>query len=68
MAQRQQGKVVRLVADRGFGFIRATEGTELFFHRSACDDWPAYREGAAVTFVPGQGAKGPRAEDVALVE
>ena len=30
------GKVIRIVGDKGFGFIRATEGeAEYFFHRTA---------------------------------
>jgi cold shock CspA family protein len=28
------GIVVRLMADKGFGFIRGDDGTEYFFHRS----------------------------------
>lgn len=37
MYQRQSGYVARLVSDRGFGFIRAVDGADVFFHRSACD-------------------------------
>jgi cold shock CspA family protein len=28
-----KGTIRRLTADRGFGFIRTAEGTDLFFHR-----------------------------------
>jgi len=29
------GTIKKLVSDRGFGFIQQTDGTDLFFHRSA---------------------------------
>jgi cold shock protein len=29
------GVVARLIRDRGFGFIRAQDGSEIFFHASA---------------------------------
>jgi len=29
-----KGTIRRLIADRGFGFIRPEEGEDLFFHRS----------------------------------
>ncbi len=28
------GQIVRLVRDRGFGFIRAQDGQDVFFHRT----------------------------------
>jgi cold shock protein len=28
------GPIVRLVRDRGFGFVRAEDGAEIFFHHS----------------------------------
>jgi CspA family cold shock protein len=30
-----QGTVVRMIRDRGFGFVRCEDGTEVFFHHSA---------------------------------
>jgi CspA family cold shock protein len=62
------GKVKRLVSDKGFGFILAEDGNEYFFHQSACTGmrFDDLREGQAVTFNKGQGPKGPRAEDVKL--
>ena len=61
------GTIKRLVSDKGFGFVAATDGTEYFFHQSAClDGFDRLREGQAVTFNTGQGPKGPRAEDVRL--
>jgi len=60
------GTIKRLVRDKGFGFVAAQDGTEYFFHQSACVGTPfdSLREGQAVTFDAGQGPKGPRAENV----
>jgi CspA family cold shock protein len=57
---------IKRITDKGFGFIVAPDGTEYFFHQSACvgtrfDD---LREGQRVSFTVGQGPKGPRAEGV----
>ena len=30
------GTVKRLVSDKGFGFVAAEDGSEYFFHQSAC--------------------------------
>jgi CspA family cold shock protein len=56
------GTIKRLVSDKGFGFIAAGDGTEYFFHQSACTGtaFDQLREGQAVTFDVGHGAKGPR--------
>ena len=61
------GTITR-ITDKGFGFIATAEGTEYFFHQSACagtrfDD---LRAGQAVSFTAGQGPKGPRAENVTV--
>jgi CspA family cold shock protein len=60
------GTIKRLVRDKGFGFIAASDGNEYFFHQSACQQVPfdELREGQAVTFDKGQGPKGPRGENV----
>jgi CspA family cold shock protein len=60
------GVIKRLVPDKGFGFVAAQDGSEYFFHRSACVDtrFEQLREGQSVTFEKGQGPKGPRAENV----
>jgi len=62
------GTVKRLVSDKGFGFVAATDGNEYFFHQSSVADggFDQLREGQAVTFKTGQGPKGPRAEDVRI--
>ncbi len=60
------GTIKRLVSEKGFGFIEASDGGEYFFHQSACSGvrFDELREGQAVTFDKGQGPKGPRAENV----
>jgi cold shock protein len=60
------GTIKRLVTDKGFGFVQAQDGTEYFFHQSACTDtqFDDLREGQALTFETGRGPKGPRAENI----
>jgi CspA family cold shock protein len=61
------GTITRLVHDKGFGFIAASDGGEYFFHQSSCQTpFDELREGQAVTFEKGQGPKGPRGENVRL--
>ncbi len=59
---------IKRLTDKGFGFIAAADGTEYFFHQSACKGmrYDELREGQAVTFEVGRGPKGPRAENVQL--
>jgi len=61
-----KGKVKRLIRGRGFGFITAEDGTEVFFHRSDLvgEDFDTMEEGASVEFDLERGAKGPRAVNV----
>jgi CspA family cold shock protein len=61
-----RGTIKRLVGTKGFGFVAAQDGTEYFFHQSACTDvrFDDLHEGQAVTFETGQGPKGPRAENI----
>jgi CspA family cold shock protein len=61
-----KGTIKRLVRDKRFGFVQAENGTEYFFHQSACvaGDFDSLQEGQALTFDMGQGPKGPRAENV----
>jgi CspA family cold shock protein len=61
-----QGTIKRVVRDRGFGFIKTSEGQEVFFHRSGLRalNFDSLHEGQAVEFEVRQGDKGPRAENV----
>ena len=57
---------IKRINERGFGFITTLEGTEYFFHQSACATirFNDLREGQAVSFTVGEGPKGLRAENV----
>ena len=63
-----EGTIKRLTS-KGFGFIDAGDGTDLFFHMSACEGchFDDLTEGQRVSFEVGQGPKGPRAEKVRTV-
>lgn len=62
------GRVKKLLRDRGFGFITAQDGAEVFFHRKAVQGaaFDSMTEGQAVTFDDEQGEKGPRAANVRI--
>ena len=61
-------RVKKLIRDRGFGFIAAQDGAELFFHRNAVQGtgFDSLVEGQAVEFDAEQGEKGPRAANVRI--
>jgi len=61
-----QGTIKRVIRDRGFGFIRSSDGQEVFFHRSNLQqlNFDALKEGDAVDFDMERGEKGPRATNV----
>ena len=62
----ETGKIKKLVRNRGFGFITASDGEEVFFHSSACQsgEFDSLNEGQEVTFERETDAKGQRASDV----
>jgi len=64
-----KGSIAKIVADRGFGFIKPEEGEkELFFHaRSVVGDivFDDLKEQDEVTFDIEEGPKGPAAINVA---
>ena len=61
-----QGTIKRVIRDRGFGFIKSTEGQEIFFHRSGLQNinFDGLKEGENVEFEMERGDKGPRAVNV----
>jgi CspA family cold shock protein len=61
-----QGTIKRVIRDRGFGFIRAADGQEVFFHRSSLQqlNFDGLKEGETVEFEMERGEKGPRATSV----
>ncbi len=65
-----KGTIKRLM-DRGFGFIKTEDETELFFHRNDLEgvEFNSLREGQEVEFEKGQGHDGrPAAIKVSLTE
>ena len=60
------GTVKKIIADRGFGFIRTEDGREVFFHRSGLQGlvFEALQEGQPVDFDMEEATRGPRANNV----
>jgi CspA family cold shock protein len=60
-----EGTIKRLT-DKGFGFIDDGSDKDMFFHMSNLEgvSYDELQEGQSVTYNPGQGPKGPRAENV----
>lgn len=67
MADRLNGHISRIVTERGFGFLKSGD-TDYFFHHSALENCTVQqlKPGDAVTFLPSNGPKGPRAEEIIL--
>jgi CspA family cold shock protein len=63
------GKIKKLIRDRGFGFIRETDGREIFFHRSNLVDaeFDSLNEEQDVEFEVENTPKGLSAVNVRLV-
>lgn len=65
---RQRGTVKWFNGAKGFGFISCDNGEELFVHfRSLQKGSKRLSPGLEVEFSIGEGAKGPEAEDVAVI-
>ena len=61
------GTIKKVVADRGFGFITATDEKEFFFHRNSLEsslDFDRLVGGEKVEFEIEDSPKGPRANKV----
>ena len=65
------GMVASLMAERDYGFIAASDGTEIYFHRNAVANgrFDELTVGDEVRFVmhPMEGEKGPQASTVTLI-
>jgi len=62
---------IRRLMDRGYGFIKAEQGEDLFFHRNDIEgvEFNSLQEGQEVEFEKGQGRDGrPQAVKVKLAE
>jgi len=65
-----KGTIIRLM-DRGYGFIKAGQEEDLFFHRNDIEgvEFDSLKEGQEVEFEKGQGRDGrPKAVKVRLTE
>ncbi len=60
---------IKKLTDKGFGFIDTGDGKDMFFHMSNLEDvrFDDLEEGQQVSYSPGQGPKGPRAENVRVL-
>ncbi len=60
------GKIKKVIQERGFGFISDSDGRELFFHQSGLVDakFMDLKEGQEVEFEVEKSEKGPRAISV----
>jgi cold shock protein len=65
----EQGTIVRLVKDRGFGFVNTQGGKEIFFHHSTLPGgvFDSLREGQQLSFDIENDARG-RGERAVNVE
>ncbi len=59
-----KGTVKKVIRQRGFGFIAAEDGKEIFFHRSSVADFDSLEEGDAVEFDVEDSPKGARAANI----
>ncbi|MBN1522078.1 MAG: cold shock domain-containing protein [Candidatus Aureabacteria bacterium] len=64
-----KGQIKKLVRDRGFGFIKAVDGRELFFHQSTLlqASFDDLKEGQELEFDVEKSPKGPRAINVSVL-
>jgi CspA family cold shock protein len=70
MAERQTGSVKWFDAKKGYGFITASDGGEIFVHYSAIQSqgYRALTDGQKVEFDVVQGRKGLEAKNLQVVE
>lgn len=66
----ERGRVKWFSEAKGYGFIEREEGDDVFIHYTAisAEGFRTLAEGQEVEFEVVQGAKGPQAENVTLVE
>jgi cold shock CspA family protein len=65
----QTGRVTKLFADRGFGFLETEDGREIYFHRNSVlhARFDTLDRGTAVRFTEELGDDGPQASTVDVV-
>lgn len=64
------GKIKKVVRERGFGFISDTDGREVFFHQSSLvnTQFDSLKEEDKVEFEIEDSPKGPRAVKVSVAK
>lgn len=64
----RRGKVVRIFPEEGYGFIQATDGTELYFSRANVVEslFDRLEVGTPVQFIEDVASEGPQAKRVSL--
>lgn len=64
------GTVKFFNAEKGYGFIKAEDGKEIFIHYSAIqsDGYKTLEEGQKVQFEIVEGNRGPQAANVSLIQ
>lgn len=62
-----EGRIIKYVGDRGFGFIRSVSYGEVFFHRRQCQPEHRIEPGDWVAFEVRQSDKGYSAANVLLL-
>jgi cold shock CspA family protein len=64
-----EGRVSRVLRDKGYGFLTSDDGREIYFHKNSVlgGAFPKLTVGAAVRFVEEVGEEGPQASTVRIV-
>jgi CspA family cold shock protein len=70
VAERESGTVKWFNNTKGYGFITRDSGGDVFVHYSSIsgEGYRSLEEGQRVEFVVVQDTKGPRAQEVVLIE
>ncbi|MFO7984813.1 MAG: HPF/RaiA family ribosome-associated protein [Desulfatiglandaceae bacterium] len=68
--QETAGFVSKLFPDEGYGFLKALDGREIYFHKNSVlhNDFDRLDIGTGVRYVEAQGEKGPQASTVDIVD
>lgn len=62
------GSIKFFNTDKGFGFIKKEDGSDIFFHITEVKEQQELKENDQVEFEIGEGRKGPCAMNIRLVQ